>query len=426
MDYQISMGIETIQSISFDKFDKDFSFIVNGEIYQTSSFVATMLSHNVSKMLDQNWNTSYYEISTEYNGDFNQIIKLGEMKTISIKKEEINYFMNLMKKLGNNANFPFFSKIFRKENISYENVIQQIQMKKELGISFEDEIDFISSNFHNFYTQYPEDLSKLDIDTIEQIISNSKLKLIDENELFDVVLTLYRKSKEYSILFSYVVFLNLSTKSIQEFNRNFDINDMNNSIWENISYRLEKDISDDSKIAFKESHQEILSQRYIGHYYKYIIQHLSEKCHGNPYTQGIVDITYSSIWSESDDVKNIFEQNNESFASKNVATSWIKFDFKGRKVSLDSYTLKTFNAEKYLNHLKSWILEVSNDDLNYQKIDQQENCDLLNGCLKESVFKVLNLPPQRYIRLTQTDENWFGDFYLNLNQIEFSGILSEY
>ena len=76
-------------------------------------------------------------------------------------------------------------------------------------------------------------------------------------------------------------------------------------------------------------------------------------------------------------------------------------------------------------HLKSWILEVSNDGQNYIEIDRHENCDLLHGPLKTASFKVSCLTPQRFVRLTQIGSNWIGNYCLCLNQIEFSGVLYE-
>ena len=67
-------------------------------------------------------------------GDFNRIIKYGEMKEIKIKQEE-----NAMKQLGNNLEFSKFSKEFQ-GNISFDNVIQRIKTKNELNIKFDVEI----------------------------------------------------------------------------------------------------------------------------------------------------------------------------------------------------------------------------------------------------------------------------------------------
>ena len=261
MNSRQKIGNANIQRIQFDKFEKDFSFIVNGKEYKTNSFVASILSPTISKEFEENMNKSYYEINIEQEGDFNRIIEYGEMKEVDIKPEENQYFKNVMKQLGNNFEFLRFSKEFQEE-ISYENVMNRIQIKNELNVNLDEEISFISNNFHSYYTEYPESILTLDIHIIEKIISNTQLKLYDEKELFDVILQLYLKSNEYSILFSYIIFINLPKESIREFNEHFDINDMNQCIWENITHRLEQDISTKSKEAYHNEHQEFLKNRY--------------------------------------------------------------------------------------------------------------------------------------------------------------------
>ena len=52
------IGIGNVQRIQFDKFEKAFSFIVNSKIYKTSSFVANILSPDISKMHEENMNAS--------------------------------------------------------------------------------------------------------------------------------------------------------------------------------------------------------------------------------------------------------------------------------------------------------------------------------------------------------------------------------
>ena len=420
MENRKTIAIDNIHNIQFDRLEKDFSFIVNGQVYQTNTVVATILCPYISKMLNDNINVTYYEINTEYDGDFNKIIKYGEMKPTDIEEKEKEYFAAIMNKLGNNIEFPRFSKEFQ-ENISFENVLQRIQTKIKFNINLDEEITFISSNFHNFHKKYPNAIYSLDSIIIEQIISNRNLKLSSEQELLDIVIKLYSKSKEYSILFSYIIFINLSSKSICEFIQNFDINDINNSIWQSLCHRLELDISNESILTYIESNQELFKNRYSGERYDYIIQHLNEQCHGD--IQNVVQITPSSIYREDLKVENIvIKDDNSYFYTRDEANSWIQFDFKERKVLLDGYTLKMYD-ENWEN-LKNWILEGSNDGENFQEIDKHENCDLLlTGNRKAETFKVSCLTPYRFIRLTQTGPNSRNNNFLFLNQIEFSGIL---
>ena len=66
-----------IERIDFHEFEKDFLFIVNGKIYQTNSFVANILSPKISKNYKEKVHTSYYEINTKHEGNFNKIIEYG-------------------------------------------------------------------------------------------------------------------------------------------------------------------------------------------------------------------------------------------------------------------------------------------------------------------------------------------------------------
>ena len=262
MNGENKISFDNIQRVPFDKFENDFSFIINQKIYNTNKFVASILSPKISRLLQENMNISYFRINTEFEGDFNQLIQYGEMKEINIKEEENQYFRSIMKELGNINEFLRFSKELQ-DDISYENVFKRIQLKTELHSNFDEEITFISSNFHDFCDKYPKEIFDLDANIIEQIISNNKLKILNEKELFDIVLTFYIKSKEYSILFSYINFLNLPRKCIEEFKEKFDINDLNISIWENICSRLEQDISNESIKAYRNSDQEIVNDRDI-------------------------------------------------------------------------------------------------------------------------------------------------------------------
>ena len=52
MNDRKQIGISNIHRISFDKFEKHFSFIVNEKIYKINAFVANIISPNVLKMFE--------------------------------------------------------------------------------------------------------------------------------------------------------------------------------------------------------------------------------------------------------------------------------------------------------------------------------------------------------------------------------------
>ena len=424
----VKIRSDNIERIDFDEFEKDFSFIVNGEVYHTHSFVAYILSPNIYKKFISKVQSQFYKITSKYKGDFNKIIQYGKMKGIQIKGEEIKYFLDIMKQLGNMDEISRFYEEFHKD-ISHENAIQRIEIKKELDMTLDEEISFLSRNFGDFHNKYPEAILTLDADIVERIISNDQLKLHNEEELFDIVLQLYFKSKEYSTLFSYVNFKNLPTESIQKFIKNFDVNDINTYIWKKVCSRLEGNILNKSTKTHQKSYKNISTERKEKHQ-THILKYLSEKCQGNVHIKNVVNITSSSEYpfdfSQIFQVENVANEMQEmNFFSDNIDNSWIKFDFKQRKVLLDHYILKSPNWSENSDYLKSWVLEVSDDDCNYKEIDRHENCWFLNGHLKSAKFQVSHSTPQRFVRLRQIGPNWKGNNFLSLNFIEFSGILFE-
>ena len=61
-----------------------------------------------------------------------------------------------MRNLGKSSEFIKLLKEFH-EDLSYENVIRRLQIKKEINIDLNEENAFISSNFRNFQMKYPKE-----------------------------------------------------------------------------------------------------------------------------------------------------------------------------------------------------------------------------------------------------------------------------
>ena len=172
-------------------------------------------------------------------------------------------------------------------------------------------------------------------------------------------------SKENSTLFSYVIFIHLSTKSIWEFNKSLDINDMNNSLWKSICYRLEQDISSNSLEAYLRSHQEFHSNRYVPKILEHIIKHLGEQWYRNDYSK-LHHFFIEKPWKSKNWID--FWAKWWSFLGKKWSwfLDWIWLQ--KRKFLLDHSSLKTYNTGVNSDHLWSWILKVSNDGKRFQEI----------------------------------------------------------
>lgn len=79
------------------------------------------------------------------------------------------------------------------------------------------EIELISERFYEIAKSEKEKISQLGYDTVSRIISNSKLCIETEDDIFDLIIDLYSQNPEYVNLFSFVIFKNVSKEKMEEF-----------------------------------------------------------------------------------------------------------------------------------------------------------------------------------------------------------------
>ncbi|OHT05646.1 F5/8 type C domain containing protein [Tritrichomonas foetus] len=155
-----------------------------------------------------------------------------------------------------------------------------------------------------------------------------------------------------------------------------------------------------------------------------IISYLTGLYKGNIMKQNIINIEASSCGGGnisclvSDDVEDNFYTDDEKNA-------WVLFDFKTYRVRITDYSIKTYDYNKDNNHLKNWVLEVSNNKSDWEIIDTRSNDSSLNRRSVCSSFEI-NQPNNnnenyRFIRIRLTGKNWKNLNYLVFYSIEFYG-----
>ena len=150
-----------------------------------------------------------------------------------------------------------------------------------------------------------------------------------------------------------------------------------------------------------------------------IIAHLNQQAGGNVHQKGVVNITSSS--DNHNKCYNLVDYGwNSYWFSNNSPNSWVMFDFKEKKVSLSSYSLKS-DGNGY-HHLLQWKLEGSNDGSSWTCLDSRNTQDL-NRNYRVKNYSTNNHDSYRYIRITMTGKNSGSYDYFRLSQIEFFGTL---
>ena len=160
-----------------------------------------------------------------------------------------------------------------------------------------------------------------------------------------------------------------------------------------------------------------------GKEYNGIIKYLTNKTGGNIHKNGTIEVTCNR--STSNDVpSNLLDFDKSNFYEASGRFDiWICFDFKDMKVNISNYSIHTISPNSS-HHLKSWVIEISNDKNTWTSIDEHSDCGELNNDNITATFDVKKNEFARYVRLRQTSEPWGGN-YLWFNCMEFYGYLQE-
>lgn len=428
----IKLQADSILHVPLQKYEKNFTFIVNSQRYETSSFFADILSPRISSyhLIDPTINE--FTIDTKTSGNFNLIINL----------------MNFHEEAVNDADFAFICEVFEQlkteklyvkdenqnKEITNDNVIDLIKRHLPNRYFFksqlEKEFGFISSHFielkEQLLSMIDEGEFHLNEYVIEEIIKRECLQLENEDELLSFINNLYSKNKEYSRFYQYVIFENVEVESMKKFIKIFDVNDLSTLIWSSLIYRLQLPILNDEKAIITRKHEyqkkkffvelESKEKEFDG-----ILNYLQK----NFNIKDEISITYSSI--NAGDPFDLLKYNESHyFETRNVPNSWICFRFNKHKINPSSYILKSYGSSS--NHQpKTWVLEGSKDGQDWRILDEQNNNSSLRGSDKVQLFSISkeknNKESFEYIRIRQTGPNCLNHDYFELNSIEFYGQL---
>ena len=430
---KFSLNIDKIKSIPLDKYEKNFTFIVNGKPYPTNRFIADLLSPIINNYHYEDETISSFTINTTTNTSkkedlferFLEIIYNDEIEVKEEEKKEINeYFIQL----GNIDDYLRNNPISF-TNVTADEIVDSLQFietnshyeikDKENIINLKRMIDYVSEHFNEISS---EKIQQIDNNLLQEIIKNNNLKLEDEDSLLRIVLTKYKNDYSSSFLFEYVRFNEISKTLMNEFVENFDICHLNTATFKNICksvYSIDKSVRNDER--YKMKYQEF--QHNGNNEANGIFKYLTKETGGNIHANGTIEITTNSI--SSGDIKNLVDyENNNYFQFNNIQDSEICFDLKDNKIQITNYSIKSHSDYQGGDHLKSWILEVSKDKKDWTKIDEHENDSQLNGRYVIATFNTKKTNDfYRFIRLRQTGQNWLNRYYTEFNFIEFYGKL---
>lgn len=299
--------------------------------------------------------------------------------------------------------------------------------------SFSDIIDFVASRF---YSIDQKELKKLPKSILYSIISSDHLTLESEDSLLDFIHQIFDnhdgENLKITEFYEKVEFCELTQNKFNEFLNSFDINQMTNELWRKFKEIISPyNKGNDQNRRYYSNGKLFEYDGNMTNCFNGIIRYLTKKCHGNVDEKNVVKVTSSTVYYNrySKYVVDL-DDDKHYFTSDCQQNSWIKFDFKDKKVRPTHYTLRTkSDSGKGGNHLKNWVVEGSNTDWGdeWKILDARSDVTFLDSANAKYVFDIQNELGKddyyRYLRIRQTGKNSYGAYFLNLSALEYFGYL---
>lgn len=444
--------------------DKDeFTFIFGDHKISMNAIFAEFISPIVSHLHISDPTISSFQfncnINSELNEKFGSSSKLGELFTediielfknlssgipISINEDQCTKLRIISIFLCNEELFQQLSK-FHPFEINLSNIdrcLSEIQFMENISNPSNETkilsttlLDFISSNF---YLIDQKKLRELSFSVLFLIIQNKKLKIESEDSLFNFIKELFNDKKDNN--FTIIDFLEmievkkLSNEKFSEFIQIINFNEITGNLWMNICSRFcsnETSNDDPSERYYFIPGKSYLYDGNKSHSFEGIINQITKEVGGNVNDKGAVIVTASSQSNTSDYPKHAVDLHNKVsyFITNNVENSWIKYDFKNKKVRPTHYSIMSEPYDKGNSHLKNWVIEGSNNNDDWNVLDSKSGITDLDN---KSVFKTFKINKElkcneyyRYLRLRITGPSASGKNILSLAALEYFGSITE-
>jgi hypothetical protein len=254
---------------------------------------------------------------------------------------------------------------------------------------------------------------------------------VSEDSVYEFVRDLCAIDGNMNFLFEFVLFEHLSVSSMRDFiltssSSLIFLETLNQSIWHRLCNRLILSVSPPTsshrlstppgRVFALKSNLPLAG----------IIAGLTSSCGGNVHERGLVSITDSS--HHSDSYSGRFAANLENalpyFMSNDAQGQWLCYDFKDSRVLLTHYSIRTLAYGTGNHHLKSWVLEISNDGSNWTEVDRRVDNNDLNGTSFLATYSISRqMPESRFVRLRQIGKNHYGYDNLSISCFELFGTL---
>jgi len=262
----------------------------------------------------------------------------------------------------------------------------------------------------------------MSIPLLESVFAHPLLGIKSGHALLSLIVQLISKNRQkYIDLLVFVDSSSLNEDDIAIFIDQIEHMEFSGRLWSNLKKRLLYPVSN-ARRRGNEKKSDIL---FKGDKFDGVFSYLNYRAGGNAVEKGLIKMTVSGAWSNNPYIY-LVEACGDSFSSTNNPDEFIHFDLLDFRLKLTGYTLKSDWRPQNSWQPKNWAVLGSNDNAQWQALDERQDNSDLNGPYMSQYFPCSpdESSSYRYIKIARTGPNWSGDNYLVLKQIELFGFLS--
>jgi hypothetical protein len=236
----IQDGIKRVQSVIGSD---EFTFHVNGSRFGSTVIEAVFISPAVEQLLTSDFGTREFVITDEdiVSTDFSVLFGFfrSACGSSSCSDSTLN---SSSKSFSSQKSLLSICRYLGNENLELMALTSSEQLFRMS--QFRDaEMDVVKCA-SEFYSYSTPDILELSIDTLNDILSNRSLRIIDEDWLLNLLLG-FGSISQYSFLFGHIRFEFLSAEGISQFCDSFGYVNLTEDVWTGITRRLRGSIDNE-------------------------------------------------------------------------------------------------------------------------------------------------------------------------------------
>ncbi|KAK8876677.1 hypothetical protein M9Y10_006897 [Tritrichomonas musculus] len=207
----------------------------------------------------------------------------------------------------------------------------------------------------NFSLIEPNKLLTLPISFQYAIISNSHLKIEDEDSLYDYIEKIFENCHQHDeeyydeiLFYEQIEFSSLSQEKLNEFLSKLDIGKITGGLWSKLLSALthQKDNTKNKRYQLNNNNKKFKYDTNRQNRFEGIIHHLNNQCHGNSAEKGVIDVSipdmptiYNFSTHKNSNVVDLKDKMSY-VTSKKEYLNWLKIDFKEKRVRPTNYSIR--------------------------------------------------------------------------------------